>query len=457
MLRRILPWCGIAVVTAIAVPVIAAGPTSIDTGASTQSPAVPTTPLATDVVTIYDSGELDESTAQAAFAAARAAGGTAAIGRSASLGMKRVLRGGAVVQQAPSGYSYPMGTTVLPNVVVGRIMGRDVSAVLTSQTIVMSALTAGLRGAQAGDRIELVATSGAVVTFTIGAIVDDSITGGTELLMGPSAADRLGLSRESRVVTWGFESRAALDDALAAHGLISTSIRVRRSWDPFDPDFTLGMARTKEELGEFAYRVNSNGSVSIDGEWYGANITSGTAGSSPYLLTLPSRCHTKVRADLQTAMNEAIAAGVADALNYFHANTAGGCYVPRFNRITQNSFIGFLSRHTWGMAVDTNTVGSCQGCAPPDIATHPNGCELVRIFRKHGFAWGGNFLTPDGMHFEWVGEPRDQYPYPSRYCPNDPSGALQMSADDVEQTARATLFADDGLIVGDEHDGHDGH
>ena len=35
----------------------------------------------------------------------------------------------------------------------------------------------------------------------------------------------------------------------------------------------------------------------------------------------------------------------------------------------------------------------------------------MRIFRRHGFAWGGNFLTPDGMHFEWVGEDRSKISY----------------------------------------------
>ena len=52
---------------------------------------------------------------------------------------------------------------------------------------------------------------------------------------------------------------------------------------------------------------------------------------------------------------------------------------------------------------------------------------MVRIFRKHNFAWGGNFLAPDGMHFEWVGEPRNTYQYPSRFCPNVPSGGIEIA------------------------------
>jgi hypothetical protein len=73
-------------------------------------------------------------------------------------------------------------------------------------------------------------------------------------------------------------------------------------------------------------------------------------------------------------------------------------------------------------------------------------CRVVRIFRKHNFAWGGNFFVPDGMHFEWVGEQRNTWQYPSRYCPNVPGGGIEALAHDppAPTDQRATMFADDG-------------
>ncbi len=128
---------------------------------------------------------------------------------------------------------------------------------------------------------------------------------------------------------WGFGSQAQLDAELARQNLISTSIRVRRSWDPPDPDSTIGMVETKVALGEFAYSVNpSTGAVTVDSAWKNANISAGSIGQ----LTLRSGCHVLVRQALTNAMNEVIASGLASTINYAHANTAGGCYVPRFSR-----------------------------------------------------------------------------------------------------------------------------
>jgi hypothetical protein len=410
--------------------------TPVDRPASATATADPTSPLVTDIVTVNNAGDLTQANAQAALAAARTAGASATISRAASVGMTSVTRGGAGVQVAPAGFAYPMGTTVLPLDFVGRAMGREVSALLTPTTVVMGKLSAGMRGASAGDVITLIASSGAPTQFTVAAVVDDATLGGTELLMSPAGADRMGISALSQVVIWNFGSHAAIDAALSAQGLVNTKVRIRRSWDAFDPDLTLGMARTKAALGEFAYRVNPSGTVTIDPVWTNLYITYGSVSG----LSLSSGCHSKTRVALQAAMDEVVASGLAGTINYHDANTAGGCFGPRFNRLTPDSSVGFLSRHSWGQAVDTNTLGSCQGCAPPDM-----NCRTVQIFRKHGFAWGGNFLVPDGMHFEWVGDPRDQYPYPSRFCPNTVADATDPLP--ISQTQRATLFDGAGLIA----------
>ena len=427
---------------ALALPAVAiAAVTQIDPGGATASePAVRLKPPVGDIVTVYDSGPLDASTETKAVAAARQAGADFTIREAASIAMQRIVRGTDVVQAAPSTLSIPMGTTVFDADVIGTIMGAEVSAAVSPTALVMSRRTADLRGAQAGDVVTMRSAFGADVDFSIGAVVADEITGGTELLITPEGAQRLSLSRKSSVVMWGFESRETIDQALADNGLVSTSIRIRRSWDPFDPDSTLGMARTKELLGEFAYRVNSNGSVTQEASWQAANLPPGRNLLNNFV-AIRARCHLVIEPALRAAFAEIASVGAHTAFDLNDANTAGGCHNPRFNRLANSTSIGFLSRHSWAMAIDTNTRGSCQGCAPPNFVTRAGGCTAVRIMRKHGFAWGGNYLTPDGMHFEYVGEPRDQLAYPSRYCPN----IVEDNA--LIITQRATLFDDAGLVA----------
>lgn len=424
------------VVLGIAVPMVAQGVSGSVAGpASASSRAVRSSPLASNVVTIYNSGELRTDVAYAAMTAARQAGASIAFGRSASVGMIGVYRGSNPVQLPGAGFAYPMGTTVLPAEVIGNTMGRDVSKHLAADAVVMGQTSANLRGARAGDTMQLIADNGSVVTFRIAAVMPDAKVGGAELLMMPEAGDRLGIFRLSRAVIWNPSSRSALNSSMAANGLVSTSIRIRRSWDPPDPDDTLGVMETKALLGEFSYRVNANGWLTLDGTWM-QNITYGSIGG----LSLATGCHREVRPALQAAMNEIHSRGLAGTINFSDANSAGGCFGARFNRLTPSSTLGFVSRHSWGMAVDTNTRGSCQGCTPDFI--NGRGCETVQIFRKHGFAWGGNFLTPDGMHFEYVGERRDLLAYPSRWCSNTGAFALSTAEAGID-----TFFASDGMIV----------
>ena len=58
---------------------------------------------------------------------------------------------------------------------------------------------------------------------------------------------------------------------------------------------------------------------------------------------------------------------------------------------------GVISRHTWGIAVDINEDTNRYGDAPTQDP------RLVAIMARSGFSWGGVWLVPDGMHFEYVG------------------------------------------------------
>jgi hypothetical protein len=357
--------------------------------------------------------------------------------------MVGLFRGSTPIQRPPAGFAFPMGVTALAPEAIGATMGRDVSSLLARDALIMGETSAGLRGARAGDSVQLVAGWGASVWFRVAGVLPDAKIGGAEFLMTNDGADRLGITDVRRAILWNPSSRSAMNSALSGNGLVSTSIRIRRSWDPPDPDGTIGMARTKALLGEFAYRVNSNGSVSQDSAWINASLPPGRVllnGAIP----IRARCHRVIEPAIRAALAEIAARGLGNTINVTHANIAGGCHLARFNRLTPDSSLGFLSRHSWAMAIDTNTVGSCQGCAPPDFATLRGGCTTVEIFRKHGFAWGGNFLTPDGMHFEWVGERRDLLPYPSRWCRNTVSPALSTAEAGID-----TFFADDGLFVGE--------
>ena len=161
--------------------------------------------------------------------------------------------------------------------------------------------------------------------------------------------------------------------------------------------------------------------------WVATNLTAGRVllnGAIP----VRAQCHVRIVADLQAALAEVAAAGLGAAIDVGNTNTYGGCYNPRYSRLS-----GFLSRHAYAEAIDMNTAVQLPGLR----AAHglPAWCGSSA---SHGFAWGGNFRRPDGMHFEWVGERRDQISYPSnvlpepgRRCRTSPSTSQARSVRDV--------------------------
>lgn len=425
-----------------AMPSSAAAPEiTIAAAATGGAPARNVTPLG-DLVSVYNFGPLRQAVIDAAIAAAVDAGGWGVLGRGFGIGLVRVSRGGAVVREAPGPYGewyYPMSVTALPMDSIGTVLGRAVSGPISAGTVVISETSASLTGAQTGDILDLVAGNGGIVPLVVGRVAPDAEVGGAEIVMSTAQADGLQATLSTSVLIYGQFTRGAIDSALAARGLSADpTVRIRRSWDPPDPDGTIGVAKTKKLLGQFAYHVYPSGAVAVDDAWRAAYIPT----REPYPTGITAACNNVIKADLTAALQEIVDAGLAGLIDVANANTYGGCYGPRFSRIV-GSQLGSLSRHTWAQALDTNTTSNCQGCVPQ------MDCRIVRIFRKHNFAWGGNFINPDGMHFEWVGEPRNTYQYPSRYCPNVANGAIE-SYGGPPGDSRDVMFAGDGWSLSNE-------
>ena len=386
---------------------------------------------AVDVVAISEYGAMQAATVDRAERVALALGVPAVRARSYAVGVTTVWRGDTVVQQASRGsgrWQFPVVVTALPTEAMGPIMGFDVSAAVGAGTIVLSATGAALRTAQVGDVIELVRPDGLAARYSVGLIAPDAAVGGAEVVMSGEQADLLGLGATTRVLVFGRFVRDELDAALAAAGLTEAAgVHVSHSWSPPNPDGLLSLARTKALLGEFAYRINSDNSLTLDPAWVDTNIVYTRFAS----IGVRASCHREVAAALQASLDDIAALGLASLIDVVDTNRYGGCWNPRYSRASTT--VGSVSRHAWGMAFDVNISTNPQGSRPR------LDCRVVRIFRTHGFAWGGNFGYPDGMHFEWVGEARNTWQYPSTYCPNLPDGGVAAAA---APTARDTMFAD---------------
>ena len=136
-------------------------------------------------------------------------------------------------------------------------------------------------------------------------------------------------------------------------------------------------------VGTFSYRWFADGAVRPDPAWVAANIRTETV---PILGSVTG--HRVLFPQLRGALREVVARGLADRI---HPDEFGGCYVPRF--IGRDPKKG-LSLHTWGIAVDLNVPDNQRG------TTGEIDPDVVAIFKKWGFAWGGDWSWTDPMHFE---------------------------------------------------------
>ena len=175
--------------------------------------------------------------------------------------------------------------------------------------------------------------------------------------------------------------------------------RLKAVLDEFAPDATVQVvalefdsgaqtavltgASVSDAVGDFTYTNGPDGTVVPDARWVREYIRTEDV---PILGTVT--CNKAVLPQLWGALTEIQRLGLADAID---PDEYAGCYYPRY--IGRDPANG-LSLHSWGIALDLNVPGNQRGTVGEMDRT------VVAVFKRWGFAWGGDWSYTDPMHFE---------------------------------------------------------
>ncbi|CAM3746416.1 M15 family metallopeptidase [Nocardioides marinus] len=159
-------------------------------------------------------------------------------------------------------------------------------------------------------------------------------------------------------------------DAVARYGL-----------DPDAVQTAQVVGSLADAIGVFTYRPIGGGRIAPDPAWVRTHISTQ---SVPILGDVT--CNNAMFPQLRAALEEIVTAGLADEIK---REQYAGCYYPRFIAGSTS-----LSNHSFGTALDLNVPGNLRGTVGEMDRV------VVSIFKKWGFAWGGDWRYTDPMHFE---------------------------------------------------------
>lgn len=262
----------------------------------------------------------------------------------------------------------------------------EVARALRAGQAVLSEDAAALRGMEAGDALTL-AGRGRTARLHVGLVADAHHELSSEILVPAAVGRRLGLrARRALVVTLRNDE---LLDALpaVARRLREMPFRVRSLTDPApEGDLQLlSMGEIKRLFGEFTFVEAAGRWVTVHPSWVRANIAEADVPGLGHV-----KCHRRMLPQLAGAMTELQSRGLIGLIQSYD-----GCWAPRV--MATNSAV--ISRHAFGIAVDINARDNGLGREPKMDR------RVVEVMDRWGFAWGGDFLQPDGMHFELVRVP----------------------------------------------------
>lgn len=218
-------------------------------------------------------------------------------------------------------------------------------------------------------------------TLRLGALATTGVPG-ADLIVDNQVADLLGLPATTSMLLTAGADKDPVDLAAKVRMVTGEGAEVDLLTAPrMNPTAFLTGSKAAEQFGAFSYRFFPDGTIQPDAAWVKANIKT-------EVLPIMGRvtCHRLMLPQLRGALQDIVDAGLGSTLT-----TYDGCYVPRFiERNPENS----ISLHTWGIAIDMDASKNYRGIKG---TMHP---EVVTIFKRWGFRWGGDWKFTDPMHFE---------------------------------------------------------
>jgi len=226
----------------------------------------------------------------------------------------------------------------------------------------------------------------------VGAVVPDAAVGWSEVMVGRAVGRKLGITHERYVLAHpGDELTRAAWKRIILPFAEGDGVRVEipgatpyvRVASGVDPPILVKLA-----FGEFAAILHADHVyLTIQPSWVERNIVTTQV---PLLGTVT--CNRRLIPMVRGALNEVVRRGLAGLIKVY-----SGCWAAR---TVARSPTAPPSTHAYGAAIDINAPQNPYGTRPTMDR------RIVRIFERWGFNWGGDFLIPDGHHFEFWRFPR---------------------------------------------------
>jgi D-alanyl-D-alanine carboxypeptidase len=293
---------------------------------------------------------------------------------------------GRVVDEPKSPFAYPIDAFAVQAkdyapFVAGSVRERIVRA-LSAGKAVLGKHSARLRRLGPGGTLTF--RTGSV---RVGAVVPDDAVGWSEVLLDRETGRRLGITHERYLLAQPADDltkpawkRLLLpfvgQDPLRVD--VPGGTRFVRVASGVNPPILV-----KQAFGEFAATPQSNPAyLTIDPAWVEKHIVTTEV---PLLGTIT--CNRKLIPMVRGALEDILASGLMSEIKVY-----SGCWA---SRTVSRSPTAPPSTHAYGAAIDINAPQNPYGTKPTMNR------DVVRIFESWGFNWGGDFLIPDGHHFEF--------------------------------------------------------